>query len=507
MTMDISTLLLQNISSTSIFAMRPMLGMFVVGLLAQGLYNAALSAAPGLITPAMMPWIASNEMLILLFLLAFIEFALESNGDLRFWYESLSGFVQPGSAFVVSFAVVDTQAVYYVELWIAGLPPETLAALASTLGLAVPVASTAAGGLDGGMVADALSWLGHVVAGAWAALMAASAWMIGTIRSGVLELFFDLDEDDTLGSHGVLALSEYGLATIISVAIFFAPLIALGLFGLTVLGLWLVRRFFEHRELTQMVACGACGGKMHRTAIACPTCRVTNSTPVQVGWFGQPRSAPVSDLPAHRLALVGRRRCPVCAERLKERDVQQSCTACGTVTFADIADANTFLRALDARLPRTLVVSGLLGLVPVVGLIPAVIYYRLSLIASLRGYLPRSTGCVTRWAVRLINLFLVMLQPIPLFGALVVPAMCAISYSLHRKVVSASMTSKLTRTFDSPVAPAGFALAAAGSGAPPAVMPVALSEGEVVCSSCGAASAGNARFCTTCGARMSHPAG
>jgi hypothetical protein len=76
--MDISTLLIQNVSSTSIFAMRPMLGMFVVALLAQNVYKAALTAAPGLVNPDMMPWIASTEMLTLLFLLAFMGYSRDT---------------------------------------------------------------------------------------------------------------------------------------------------------------------------------------------------------------------------------------------------------------------------------------------------------------------------------------------------------------------------------------------------------------------------------------------
>lgn len=66
---------------------------------------------------------------------------------------------------------------------------------------------------------------------------------------------------------------------------------------------------------------------------------------------------------------------------------------------------------------------------------PGIIYYRLSLIASVRRYLPRHVGCLTRWGVRLLNLSLITLQPIPGLGALTLPAMCISNFYIYQAVL------------------------------------------------------------------------
>ncbi|MEE8524980.1 MAG: hypothetical protein V3T72_13680, partial [Thermoanaerobaculia bacterium] len=108
----------------------------------------------------------------------------------------------------------------------------------------------------------------------------------------------------------------------------------------------------------------------------------------------------MTDLAAHRLQLLTRKRCSSCGERLKERRLSQSCNACGTRPFTDSRDVEEYLASLRATLPKTLAILLVLSFIPVVGLIPGIIYYRLSLIASLRTYLPRSVGFAGKWLVR-----------------------------------------------------------------------------------------------------------
>lgn len=165
-----------------------------------------------------------------------------------------------------------------------------------------------------------------------------------------------------------------------------------------------------------------------------------------VGWIGQPRPEPVTDPAAHRLALIKYRRCPSCATRLKKRAVQQACPSCATVTFTDIAQVNSFLRVLDRQLPRTLIVSGLLGLVPVIGVVPAIIYYRLSLIASLQSYVPASIGCFTNWVLQIVAIVLIGMQSIPGIGIFAIPALCLITYTVQRQIVLGQATANIRAT-------------------------------------------------------------
>jgi hypothetical protein len=136
-----------------------------------------------------------------------------------------------------------------------------------------------------------------------------------------------------------------------------------------------------------------------------------------------------------RFELIGRKRCPICATRLKRRVVQQDCPTCRTVTFANEREFRLYLDALQDRLPKTLLVSLALSAIPVVGVVPGVVYYRLALISGLRGYVPPVRGCVSRVLLVCIRWILIAFQPIPLVGALIVPLMCLSSYLIYRRAL------------------------------------------------------------------------
>jgi hypothetical protein len=172
-------------------------------------------------------------------------------------------------------------------------------------------------------------------------------------------------------------------------------------------------------------------------------CKHPQAAPRAVGVFGQPLARPAEDRATQRWQLLGRKRCPACAARLKQRAVQQSCPACGTVSFATRRDFEDYADAIDQRLPKTLLICALFSAIPVVGVIPGVIYYRLNLVTAFRGYLPPVTGCLTRFYVRVLHWGLLLLQPIPLLGALILPLMCWSTHLLYRRALRNEVSSRL----------------------------------------------------------------
>ena len=66
------------------------------------------------------------------------------------------------------------------------------------------------------------------------------------------------------------------------------------------------------------------------------------------------------------------------------------------------------------------------------GVIPGVIYYRLTIVAPFRRYIPVGRGFVLRWGVRLAVVVLVAFQWVPVAGGLAVPIMALISYAAYR---------------------------------------------------------------------------
>jgi hypothetical protein len=502
---------IQGSVSTTFFTSRPFLTVFGFALFARWGLSVMGGDVAASFTPAGLellsygnlsstPWLLSDTILLVLGLLALLEFGAASNDDLRIWYNQSLWLVQPGSSFVVNYTFADTEIVLFLEFFASLLPatPVAVAALGGDM--------SSAGLSPAAQVGDVLVWIGHIATVVWAGLLATITWLLGRLRGAVVEIVEELDEDNTLGLQTLMHWTETGWTAIGIFILFILPTLALILAGLTIATLFFIRKYFEHRERRMYVPCTNCATSTHPSAPFCPACNLAREEVRQVGLFGQARDALVSEPTAHRLQLMARKRCPCCASRLREKAIQQACASCGTITFGDISEANSFIRALDTRLTRTTIITFVLGMIPLIGLVPAIIYYRLSLIASLRGYIPRSTGCFTRWGVRIINLCLIGLQPIPVLGALVLPLMCLVNYGVYRQVVKQGMTSTLGRTFPPIAAPTAPGQVAGAVSVLPQPQPFDQQPSAGgTCAACGTTWTGNPRFCGTCGNRLQEP--
>ena len=90
------------------------------------------------------------------------------------------------------------------------------------------------------------------------------------------------------------------------------------------------------------------------------------------------------------------------------------------------------LRTTVRRGPTVCTACFALGLIPVLGVIPAVILYRMEIVAPFRRYIPPGRGFFVRWGIRLASIALVAFQWVPVAGGLAVPAMALINYVAYR---------------------------------------------------------------------------
>ena len=269
----------------------------------------------------------------------------------------------------------------------------------------------------------------------WGIVTGLAVWLLATMRNQIRMALTDLDPDDDLRIRKLFSWAEDGWVVTGSVFLLALPLLALIMAGLSVLTLVTISGYLKIRERKQSLPCQHCGHADPPTALVCGNCGVDRPNPVQVGIFGQPTSRPVEDRHIQEQHLAWRKRCPRCASRLPKKAIKQHCPTCSTVHFPSSQAVDAYFATLDAKLPKTLLVCTLLSLIPLVGLVPGIIYYRLSLIAGLRGYLPRSKGCLTRWLARLGVLLLLSFQWVPLLGAISLPLICLMNFGLHRKAV------------------------------------------------------------------------
>lgn len=388
--------ILYTLSAVPLFASRPFTAAFLTAVVARwgvswpwigdNAIVVALHGAP--------EWFQSATSLSILGVLSLLEVLSAKSPEVREVLEQVDRALKTAIAVLVAFALVDNET-------------------AKTL--------------------DAIQKAGFGFDSAWALVVGGATWAAAGLRAKLVELVTDADDGDDVGLQSMLAWAENSAAFLGVLFLLIFPLAALALSALTTLGIWWVRRRAEAKEASSRVPCAKCATPILPHASACHHCGHELAEPRAVGVFGQPKAAPTPDRSQHGFELVSRKRCPTCATRLRQRAVQQACPTCGKQTFASEAEFERYLAVIAARLPRTLLISLGLGAIPLLGVIPGVLYYRLNLVSGLRGYIPPLRGCTTKWLVRLIHFGVIALQPIPLVGAVVLPFMCWSTYAIYRR--------------------------------------------------------------------------
>lgn len=339
-------------------------------------------------------WFTHNITLIVLGVLSLAEIIASKEPDVRAMLDELGQYIKPGMAFLTSMGVMsatDAELVTHIQ----------------------------EAGFGGAMLAM---------------MVGAGVWFICTIRKQIVDFFRDADESDELGIQWVISWIEdlwavFGLFLLVLYPIFMLVLVAI-ISGV----LYLIRRYMDYREDKSKVPCKACSEPNYPSACACVKCGAKVEEPRAVGFFGQSKSYAAKDPDTHPHDLVEKKRCPVCASRLTERSPKQKCEACGHELMGDSAFAGAYMTRVGERLPKVLGVSLVLGFIPILGLIPGIIYYRMNLVGPFRRYLSMTTGCLVKWLVRLLFLVLILIQGVPILGALMLPLMALIEYQTYRKV-------------------------------------------------------------------------
>ena len=398
--------LMQLLATAPLFASRAFLAAFLVALvtrfggalplLSDSSVLAALQTAP--------PWCTSDVALFGLAALALLELGAERSVDARRALAGLGPYVKFGVALVINMGLVDAQS----------------AELLNTLGMHAPDHVLLAGLEAQQTSALAISFL---------------TFWLAIARKRTLSFLQDADEEDDLGVQGALVWVEdafvFGGVAILTVF----PLLALVVLAATALLLLAMERWTAHREASRRVPCTSCKGDVHPSAPNCPHCGIARE-PRSLGLLGRPKETPAGK--THPQLLLAAKRCPHCATRLGSNRLNQSCDACGHNAFSSRADVDSYVAAITRQLPKTLLVCAAFGAVPLLGLIPGIIYYRLSLLGGLRRYLPLTASFTTRWLSRFLTIGLLSLQWIPIVGAAMLPLLTLANYALYRRALLGS---------------------------------------------------------------------
>jgi len=389
--------LLQGLGSITFFASRAFLPAFMTALalrlgphlpwLADSALMQRLSGAPG--------WFTAWPTIVLLGLLALIEVAASKSSDARAALDRFDHWLKPAMAILTFLGVAGATDVEFVE--------HTLKK--SGLG----------------------DWLPALAVGG------ATFWL-GSLRSALMGLLSDSDEDDEAGVQHLISWAEDVWAAAGPFVLVLFPLVMSALLVLATGGMWLLCKRAETREEHAKPPCPRCATPTYRCAVRCARCGEPVDAPAAIGFFGTAQGRPAPDPAAHPWRLAEKKRCPACAARLKERTPRQRCPACGRAVFDDPAFVARYLATVRARLPQVLAVCLACSLVPVAGLLPGVIYYRMALVAPFRRYIPRGRSLLMKWGLRLLFFVLVAIQWIPAVGGVVVPTMALVNYFAWRRL-------------------------------------------------------------------------
>lgn len=263
-------------------------------------------------------------------------------------------------------------------------------------------------------------------------VVALVAWGFATMRAYLGEAFALLPLADEAGVRRVLFAAEtvWTLAGLL-VALAF-PRVGLAvtvlLFGALAALVLALRRLTRGSR----VKCEACSGELHPAASRCPACH-DERAPKAVGLWGRPLDRPAQPGQKHQLALLAARRCPSCASELAQDGGRVCCPACKLHPFDDVELASAFARYVDVRVAALSPAFLALGLVPVLGLVLALVLYRLSPAGALARYIGWRQRLGSRLLRGAILLGLALAQPIPVVGTAAALALVTVTQLWNRR--------------------------------------------------------------------------
>lgn len=270
-------------------------------------------------------------------------------------------------------------------------------------------------------------------------LLGGTAYAFAWLRGWLTELFTIVPLSDEPSVRRVVFAADVGWTVIgVFVAVMF-PVVGLVVMVLSFLVLLGVALALRAMARTAYGRCEHCAAELHLAASVCPSC-ASARVPRRIGLFARVLEGAPADLAEHRHALLAARRCPSCAERLKA-DGQGPCSRCGVVAFRDEEARRAFLRFVEARLAALLPVFALFGLLPVLGIGAAFLLYKLSPAGALGGYTRLRDRLGMGFLKVVAVLGLVFLQPVPLVGALAVPAVIGLLHVSSRQAFLAGASS------------------------------------------------------------------
>jgi uncharacterized membrane protein YesL/ribosomal protein S27AE len=350
-------------------------------------------------------WFTHDFTLIALGLLSLLEFVATKSTEARQALATIDEYYKPVIAALTSLGVISATDASAVEV------------------------------LHGGTVAASLFPIaGFAVGSIFSLVTAAGTYFACTARSALIEVLDDIDADNSMGIQSLLSWAGDAWVVVIAVLLVLMPILILFFVAISLAGLWMLRWYMDRKSEECKVACPACSEKVFPFATVCHNCQAAIVDVSSVGFLGQHRNDAVSDVASHRLKLISLKKCPQCGSRLSQKTLRQTCGVCQHALASGDRLPDSYVKMLQGRLPQSLLVCGVLSAIPVVGMIPAIVYYRVVLVSPFRAYLQLGSSFLSRWLARLVGiLLLAFFSWVPILSTFVAPALAYLNYAIYRR--------------------------------------------------------------------------
>lgn len=383
------TNLLMSLGSIGFFQARAFLTTFVAALVVRFGEHLPLIKKSPLLELDHPQWMVNNTVLVVLGVLALLEFLAEENEDIRL--------------------ILDNVDRHFKAI----------------------VAAAASYGLLGVAEGSALNQMNEagIGQGVISIVTAFGVFGMASLRRSIFGFLRDIDDDDSLGLQKVLLrIENLWVVCGVLLLIVLPTLICFGVLLLTWL-LTIIQKRLEKAEHSSRQPCPSCKEMQLPTALACSNCHAELNATKALGVLGQATSRGVQDRKKHANELLAARRCPHCAEKLAESKPVQTCKVCGENVLNTPDELSAFKDQIRKRLPATLTLSAVFGLIPFIGAVPAVVCFRVRLVSPFCRYLGAGGKFKTRLWIRLATFFLLAFQLAWPLSVVLLPFMAWLNYA------------------------------------------------------------------------------
>ncbi len=335
-------------------------------------------------------FLAQNWLLIILGVLSILEFIGDKNTDIKVFLREAEPYIKPISYLAIQFFVLSESSTEVLDqINYAGFNPLVILAIIGSGGV----------------------------------------YYLAKIRKKFLEFLTNIDEDDNLFIGRIISWIEDSLVLFGFLLLVWAGVFMIILYGIIIGVFLLLRKQNEKRLENQRVECPNCKGKIHAFTPVCHICNFEQEKVKGIGILGQKKQNFVSDIFKHKLNLLGQRRCSNCASKLEYSKFPQTCKECNTPIFENPTEGN-FVKYMDRKFYRVLVISVIIGFIPIVGFVVSASITGIYLLSPYRRYISKGGSFFSKILIKLLTIILFICGVG--FGFIAAPVYATIRYYVIR---------------------------------------------------------------------------